>query len=124
MDYRFDARVNYQYSMSLFTQEDERSNEEKISHIYNHLKKNFSCLADWEEEAKTDPIFSEIATVQNFLHGGGLPFACSRFLIRGLWLRFDDLPAEESAVMRAEKRRPSQSSSTASFGWRRRTSLA
>jgi len=99
MDYRFDARVNYQYSMSLFTQEDERSNEEKISHIYNHLKKNFSCLADWEEEAKTDPVFSEIATVQNFLHGGGLPFACSRFLLRDLHLTFDDLPAEESAVI-------------------------
>ena len=99
MDFRFNARINYQYGISLFTQEDQRTHEEKVLYIYNNLKKEFDCLADWEDTAKSDTIFSEIATVQGFLHGSGLPFACSRFLIRGLDLQFDDLPMESSAIL-------------------------
>lgn len=99
MDFRFNARINYQYSMSIFSQEDERTFEEKVQHIYNNLKKEFNCLAEWEDGAKNETVFSEIATVQNFLHGDGLPFACARFLIRDLDLSFDDLPVEGSAIL-------------------------
>ncbi|MBR4870449.1 MAG: hypothetical protein IKU12_06685 [Oscillospiraceae bacterium] len=99
MDFRFNARINYQYSMSLFSLDDERSEEEKLRHVYNNLKQHFDCIAEWEEAAKTETVFSEINTVQGFLHGDGLPFKCGRFLIRGLGLSFDDLPMEESAVL-------------------------
>ncbi len=99
MDFCFNARINYQFSMSLFSQDDTRTHEQKIRHVYENLKKSFNCLAEWEEGAKTEPVFSEINTVQGFLHGGGLPFACTRFLIRGLDLSFDDLPMEGSAVL-------------------------
>ena len=99
MDFRFNARINYQYSMSIFSQDDERSHEEKVLHVYNSLKKEFNVLADWEEEAKTDPLFAEISMVENFLHGDGLPFACNRFLIRDLDLQFDEFPMAGSAIL-------------------------
>ncbi len=97
---RFDTRISYLYSFSLFESGYEAPEEEKVSQIRQALTQAFpGCLTDDAPDAGEHPIFRDIHIVQGFLHGGGLPFPSRRFLIRDLGLTFEKVPMEETAVL-------------------------
>lgn len=93
MSYRFDACITYQFSFTL-------SESVAPEVLLQDLRRRFPMtVADHEPLAADDSVLRDIATVQGFLHGGGLPFECHRFRIRGLDLTFSDVKMTESAVL-------------------------
>lgn len=97
---RFDTRISYIYSFSLFEPGYEATEEDKIRQLRQALTRSFpQCLTDDDPAAGDHPIFRDLNIVQGFLHGGGLPFPSRRFLIRDLGLIFQKVPMEETAVL-------------------------
>ena len=97
---RFDTRISYIYSFSLFEPGYEATEEDKIRQVRQALTRSFpQCLTDDDPAAGDHPIFRDLNIVQGFLHGGGLPFPSRRFLIRDLGLIFQKVPMEETAVL-------------------------
>lgn len=100
MERRFDTRISYIYSFSLFEPSYVAEEETKVRRVRQALTRAFpQCLADDDPAAGEDPIFRDLNIVQGFLHGGGLPFPSRRFLIRDLGLTFQKVPMEETAVL-------------------------
>ena len=100
MERRFDTRISYLYSFSLFDPGYMAPEEEKVRRVRQALTRAFpQCLPDDHPAAGEDPIFRDLNIVQGFLHGGGLPFPSRRFLIRDLGLTFQKVPMEETAVL-------------------------
>ena len=100
MSFRFDTRISYLYSFSLFDPSDTAPEEEKVRRVRQALTRAFPlCLPDDDPSVGEDPIFRDLNIVQGFLHGGGLPFPSRRFLIRDLGLTFEKVPMEETAVL-------------------------
>ncbi|MBR2490482.1 MAG: hypothetical protein IKB65_03255 [Ruminiclostridium sp.] len=100
MEYRFDTRISYLYSFSLFEPGYLAPEEEKVRQVRQALTRAFpQCLSDDDPAAGENPVFRDLNIVQGFLHGGGLPFPSRRFLIRDLGLTFPKVPMEETAVL-------------------------
>lgn len=100
MEREFDACISYIYSFSLFDPDYSADDEIKFRRVCTGLKGAFpNCLADSDPGAEAHPIFRDLKIVQDFLHGGGLPFPCRRVLIQDLGLHFSDVPMEETAVL-------------------------
>ena len=98
MSFRFDTRISYLYSFSLFDPSYTAPEEEKVRRIRQALTKAFpQCLPDDDPSVGENAIFRDLNIVQGFLHGGGLPFPSRRFLILGL--TFEKVPMEETAVL-------------------------
>ncbi len=97
---KFDGCLNYQFCMCIYNEETQLSNEAKFNNILNELKNKFADCIDYDsEEALNYKVFKDLRTVQNFLHGGGLPFESRRILIKGLDLEFKDVPIKESGIL-------------------------
>ena len=96
---RFDACVNFQYSFSIFDGRPVMSDRQKTDLIKMQLSKKFDVQEMGDKNAEDDEIFSQLRTSQEFLHGGGLPFECTRFRIRGLDLKFDKVELNEAAIL-------------------------
>ena len=99
-DVRMDACVNFQYSFSLSDIPQKAPYSDKYYQIHTKLASAFpGTLAQDDPEAQLDPVFRDLTTSQNFLHGGGTPFECKHFLIKGLNLKFVETEMRESAIL-------------------------
>lgn len=96
---RFDACLSYQFSFSL-QEAPGGAAAARIQWVLRQLRQRFPESV-WEDDpaAAAEPVLRDLKTVQDFLHGGGLPFGCSRILVKGLDLRFDPVPMEGTAVL-------------------------
>ena len=79
-----EAYINYRYSFSLTGFDPAFTNEQKLAKITANLQKHYDCIRPDSPEAAAEPVLQEIKITQDFLHGGGLPFFCQRFLLRSL----------------------------------------
>ena len=96
---RFDACLSYQFSFSL-QEAPGGAAAARIQWVLRQLRRRFpESIWEGDPAAAEDPVLRDLRTVQDFLHGGGLPFGCSRILVKGLELRFDRVPMEGTAVL-------------------------
>lgn len=93
---RIEVAISYRYSYSLWFPEGTWSNEKKYAYVTEQLKQNGGCIT--LAEGADEPVFREIVTTQEFLHGGGLPFPCQRFLLPSLQPRLEKFPLDPVAV--------------------------
>lgn len=96
---RFDACISYQFSFSIQKVPGVTA-EARVRWVLEQLRRRFP-ESIWEKDtaAACEPVLHNLLTVQNFLHGNGLPFGCSRILIKGFRLRCRNLPMEPVAVL-------------------------
>lgn len=81
-----DASFAYQYSFSIFEDDYEADDETKYSRAFSGVKQKFPESIIQGE--CSDDIFDHLEIVENFLHGGKVPFRFKRMRIKGLDLRF------------------------------------
>ncbi len=99
-DIRMDATIGFQYSFSLSDFPQKAPYNDKYYKIHSSLATAFpGSLAQNDPEAQYDPVFRDLSIAQNFLHGGGTPFDCLRFLIKGLDLKFVETDMRETAII-------------------------
>lgn len=96
---RFDACMSYQFSFSL-QEAPGGCADARVQWVLEHLRQRFPDSV-WEEDpaAEREPVLRDLNIVREFLHGGGLPFGCSRILIKGLNLRLSKENLEPTAVL-------------------------
>jgi len=78
------ASVCYRYSFSLNGAIEALPQEEKYACILNNLQNQYDVLGESDTDAEADPFFRDIKITRDFLHGGKLPFACERLLLRSV----------------------------------------
>ena len=93
-----DGNICYHFSFSIFDEktglrtDDEPELRAAIGRAYP------DAVFQDDEEALAEPLFRDLKTGQEFLHGGGLPFSCFRVLLKGYQLQFRDYQVADSAV--------------------------
>ena len=99
-DIRMDATIGFQYSFSLSDFPQKIPFSDKYYQIHTKLATAFpGSLAQNDPEAQNDPVFRDLSISENFLHGGGTPFDCMRFLIKGFDLKFVETEMYETAIL-------------------------
>lgn len=84
-----DGNICYQFSFSIFDEETGlRTDDEKELRAAGRKAYPDAVFMD-EPEAIDEPFFRDLKVVENFLHGGGLPFSCFRVLMKNYRLEFD-----------------------------------
>lgn len=97
---RIDAGINFQYSFSIDSIPPKLSYDDKYNYILSKLLTAFpETVADNSPQAKSNPVFRDLTIAKDFLHGSDLPFACRRFLIKGLDLKFTETDMKETAIL-------------------------
>ncbi|MBQ8830054.1 MAG: class I SAM-dependent methyltransferase [Oscillospiraceae bacterium] len=97
---RMDACISFQYSFSLSDFPQKAPFNDKYYLLHTKLATAFpGSIAQNDPEAVSDPVFRDLTTAQNFLHGGGTPFDCLRFLIKGFYLKFVETEMYETAIL-------------------------
>lgn len=72
-----DGKISY---IQYFTLYPEKESAEKIAGLKDQIRQEYpSC--HFQDEEELTPILQDFQTVQQFLHGGGLPFECWRALL-------------------------------------------
>lgn len=97
-DETIDANICYHFSFSIFDEEiGLRTDDEE--ELRAAVRKAYpDAVFQDDEEALREPLFRDLKTGQEFLHGGGLPFSCFRVLLKGYDLQFKDYDVTDSAV--------------------------
>ena len=97
---RMDACISFQYSFSLSDLPHKASFNDKYYQVHTKLAAAFpGSIAQNDPEAAHDPVFCDLSTAQGFLHGGGTPFDCLRFRVKGLDLKFVETEMYETAIL-------------------------
>lgn len=98
-DYAFDGYISYMYSV--YTDFDRTiSSAKRQAMILSNIRARFSnVILDTDPEAEEEPLLQDIALVQGFLHGDGLPFECTRMVIRDFDLSFEVFPLAGTGVV-------------------------
>lgn len=90
-DVTFDGKISYIFYFSLFH---EREIETRMPGLKQEIKLAYPQALFQEDDS---PIFQDFKIVQEFLHGGGLPFQCWRALLCDVPVRM-----ERAAVYRLQ----------------------
>ena len=98
-DTRIDADICYRFSFSIYDEnEGIRTDDEQA--LKDAIRMNLRETVFYDsEEAEKNPVFRDLRTCENFLHGGGLPFECFRVLVGDYRLSFDGYDVRNSSVL-------------------------
>lgn len=97
-----DANICYHFSFSIF---DEKTGLRLGDgpELREAIRKTYpTVIFDDDEAAKDEPLLRDLATVQGFLHGGGLPFGCFRAVIKDYDLQFTRETRSSAGVRKTE----------------------
>lgn len=93
-----DGNLCYHFSFSIFDESTGLRTDDEPE-LRAAIRKAYPDAVFYDDEdALEEPLFRDLKTGQEFLHGGGLPFGCFRVLLKGYQLQFQDYTVDNSAV--------------------------
>ena len=92
-DVTFDGKISYILYFTLFP---ESEAEQRMAKLRQNLKQAYPHAGMEDDDS---PVFQDFKTVQQFLHGGGLPFECWRALLCNEPVHMDKAAVHQMQVM-------------------------
>ena len=92
-DVTFDGKISYILYFTLFS---ESEAEQRMAKLRQNLKQAYPHAGMEDDDS---PVFQDFKTVQQFLHGGGLPFECWRALLCNEPVHMDKAAVHQMQVM-------------------------
>ncbi|MGN0657964.1 MAG: class I SAM-dependent methyltransferase [Emergencia sp.] len=93
-----DGNISYYYSFSIFNEETGLRTDDE-GELRSAIRSAYpDAVFDDDENALSEPLFRDLSTGQQFLHGGGLPFHCFRTIIKKFDLQFPPYEVTQSTV--------------------------
>ncbi len=98
-DYTYDGYISYLYSFYIDLDRNMDVNLRRDIMIAKIRTRFKNTVLDTESAAKEEPLLKDIQTAQDFLHGDGLPFMCTRMVLRDFHLSFETFPVNGTGVV-------------------------
>ena len=97
---RIDAKISYTFHFTLYPGDTHEVARTAMARVRAALQKG-ACdyLYSDAPEAAQHPAFRDLQVAESFLHGGGLPFACTRVLFPARNIGLSGVDVTDSAVM-------------------------
>ena len=92
-DVTFDGKISYILYFTLFP---ESEAEQRMAKLRQNLKQAYPYAGMEDDDS---PVFQDFKTVQQFLHGGGLPFECWRALLCNEPVHMDKAAVHQMQVL-------------------------